>query len=154
MIPALIISALLAGLPVPEWLGKPVVMRLEALDDREPYAFVHWPHRLRWTATLPLLRETHNLPPLSYCLDQLTLNCRHRQWLEARAETNLDQDYIPWMRANELCWRWWDAACDAQRDYFFLTSRREALGKCVSMLSRRDWWLREFPPAIPFLNDP
>ena len=149
MFSALIITALLAGVPVSEAVARPICERLEVIDRAEPWTNPCWPRRLRWCATLPMMNERAYLPPEAYCHESLMANYHHRRWLECQAETNIDRCYRVWIDRAEWHNRWWDFACDAQRDFWWVVTRREAIGKCRDMIGREAFYACCWPTALP-----
>lgn len=149
MIPAFVITALYAGLPVPEVVARPVVLRIEAMDEREQFSYICWPARLRHAARLPLMAERGRLPPGWVCFDHYVFATEHMQWLRARERTDIDRDWGPWIKDAQWRREFWTKADDSYRDYMYVICRREALQKCRDIIGPLDWFHGRLPASVP-----
>jgi hypothetical protein len=149
MLSSAVIAALVAGLPVPEFLGRPVVERLELLDRFERYDSVVWRPRVIAGAKLPFISEAGYLPSRDYCEDALIFNRAHASWLDDQQRMNIDRDYSGWIEENDKLRDWWYAAKDANVVWYTLFTRRRKLGEAKDKIGREKFYARVFPPIVP-----
>lgn len=149
MIAALIITALYAGLSVPEPIGRPILERLQAMEHREPWQ-TDWRERLTLSARCPLWCESGFLPCRVVCEEAMLINCEQRRWLAARIASEIDRAefYQAWLRETERLHDWWDSAHDVTGEFWYLPFRRAAIAKCRAMMGREAFYKMEWPPPL------
>ncbi len=102
-------------------------------------------------ADAPRLADCRRLPSRDIVSDFLRFNRAFRKTLEERAEWELDRAtlYHNVMRETDRLYRQWDAARDAQCDFYYVTVRRTALKKLRDSIGTEAFSNGQMPPYVP-----
>ncbi len=107
-------------------------------------------------ADAPKVEECRRFPQRSQIQEWLTHNRSYRNDLAARLA--LDTLHAEELQAaiweTDQLHRIWDTLCDARRDYYYVTVRREALKQVRELVGLQAFYSGQLPPYVPLWRFP
>lgn len=153
--------------PPGDWSGfssaaQQLAVQWEIMDPREKNYILYDVKNFRGDITMLRVRyfdmkdaprtwEANRLPPRPFCNEMSGFNRRYRKHLEERLELEQDRRAIltEAIGETEELFRIWDAARDAQCEYYYVIHRRRALKRLKELMGDEDYAEMRLPPSVP-----
>lgn len=108
--------------------------------------------RWRELKDTPKVADSDRFPPRHLITEALTFNRQLSQFLLAerfiQSPTQQDTSSAA-LSEIDYCYKIWDNMRDARCDFYYITTRREAMRRLIHMLGRENYFNNHWPSAIP-----
>jgi hypothetical protein len=167
---SLIVAA--PGTPYPpvateEWPGVQaalwhVAIDWELMDPRETHFMLTRPEDLREDLDIlrrrcaefrgaPLVGDSRRFPDREAVNDMISFNRALRKHIDARQHVDTDRGgaYRAALRETDRLYQVWDAVRDARCEFYYVTTRRQALKKVRDLIGAEAYQSGSLPPYVP-----
>lgn len=100
----------------------------------------------------PLVQDADEFPDCKQTDEALNFNRNFRTWLTRRRDMDLTRyDYYKEIiKETDRLYDFWDTLRDANREYYYVGTRRSALKRLRGLLGDECYYRREMPPPAPY----